>query len=340
VSDSPISHSLNRLLTASLLLTLSFAEPAPPTAAFQDERPIKLQVDLVTLDAHAFNKKSGIAIKGLTKSDFVIKEKGVRQVISHFSQDQAPLTVLVLIDVSGSVWPQQKAFEKLRNGALQALNLLKPEDEAGLMEFAGNSRLVQPFTRDRETVAYSLARLDGRTLEKGTRVDQGILDAARYLQSASNPDSRRAIIVITDDVNHVMEKRDMAVPLSRSYEAGLRQLWESGAVVCAVLYPGMTPIGDRDPDRSGNDQPRTTIGYARNLAEATGGMVIRTEKEEIPTRLPELIERLRQRYTIGYVSTDVRKDGKFRKINISLTPEAQKREEGATVKTRRGYYAR
>jgi VWFA-related protein len=320
----------------------------------QDET-IRLRGELVVLDAQVFHKKTALAVGNLKKEDFALYEDGVKQSISHFGQDKLPLSVVILIDVSGSVWPDLKTFERFRRGALEAMNLLKPEDEVALMQFAAKATLVQAFTRDRGVVVNALARLDGRG-QHGTSVDEGILGAANYMRSASNPDSRRAIIALTDDVTIAIINGAYVVPWTHAEGEALRELQESGSVVCALLYDnadarraragttveqGPVVAGEGvSPNVQSKVSPPVKLGIAKHFADATGGISIKTSQEDIASRLTEMIERLRQRYTIGYSPTNTSRDGRFRKIKLSVTPEVERREGSVAVITRKGYYAK
>jgi len=97
----------------------------------QDE-PLKLSTQLVVIDAQVLNKKTGLPVPGLTERDFVISEDGVKQQITHFSQDSLPLSIVLLLDVSGSVMP---TINSVRESGLKALNQLKSGDEVALMAF-------------------------------------------------------------------------------------------------------------------------------------------------------------------------------------------------------------
>ncbi len=312
------------VLTAFTVVMLPYAQARPP---FQDE-PLRLRGELVVLDAQVLHKKTALAVGDLVLEDFILYEDGVKQHISQFSHDKLPLSLIILMDVSGSV-TDRESVRRLLRGAYEALKLLKPEDEVALMQFAEKSTLVQPFTRDRNLVVSGLGRLDGRG-QYGTHVAEGILGAATYMRSASNPDSRRAIIAITDDVTVEFRVMSYVRPTGRAEAEALRQVHESGSVVCVLLYKGVQP-GLDDPQRK---------QVAKNFAEATGGITIQTRQEDIPTRLSEMIEGLRQRYTIGYSSSNTGRDGKFRKIKLNVTPEVEKREGGVAVITRKGYYAK
>ena len=318
--------NFHKLLLIAIVLHL-----LPPVSlgmqSKQDE-PITLRGELVSLDAQVIHKKTASTVNNLTKEDFEIYENGVKQYITHFSQDKVPLSVIILVDVSGSVWPDQKSFERLRRGAREAISLLKPQDEVSLMQFAAKATLVQPFTRDRDDVVNALNRLDGRG-QRGTAVDEGILGAAQYMRTASNPDSRRVIIALTDDLMFAVNNKDHVLPTTHTEDQAIRELYESGSVVCALLFEGVdTPPGI------------LKRAIAKNCAEATGGITIKTSQDNIPARLTEIIERLRQRYTIGYSSTDTSRDGHFRKIKVTVKPEIERREGNVVVITRKGYYSR
>src|SRR5919108_369295 len=91
-------------LLASLLTPLLCP---PPTAAWQrqaagDEEVVRVSSDLVVLDALVLDKKKGRPIGGLGREDFELYEDGVRQEISYFGQSELPLSIMFLLDVSGS----------------------------------------------------------------------------------------------------------------------------------------------------------------------------------------------------------------------------------------------
>jgi hypothetical protein len=66
---------------------------------------IKTDVDLVTIDALVFRKNTSRVVGGLTQGDFLVSEDGNKQAITHFSQDNLPLSVLLLIDRGGCLDP-------------------------------------------------------------------------------------------------------------------------------------------------------------------------------------------------------------------------------------------
>ena len=312
------------LLGAAVAQPLLHARQQP-----QPDEPLKLSADLVLLDAQVVNKRTGQAVGGLTREDFLLYEDGVRQHITHFSKDRLPISILILLDVSGSVWP---VIKKLKEGALESLRQLKPEDEVALMAFAGNTKIVQGFTRDRRVIVDNLLSTGGRDLEGGTNQNEAIYQAATFLTRASNPDSRRVIIAITDDVSTL----ERFVP--HTQQQTLYQLLESGSVVCGLFYESLaTTDAPVSLDAITVRGIRATTGVVKGYVERTAGVAIKTDTENIKERFNELIERLRSRYTLGYQPASPRQKGKFRRIKLQVSPDIEKREGPVSIKTRKGY---
>src|ERR1043166_10194309 len=113
----------------------------PPTAEV-----VKVDVDLVTLDALVLEKKTARIVGGLKKEDFLLYEDGARQEITHFSQDTLPLSVLLLIDRGGCLDPFS---DTVHRATREAIECLKPTDEVAVMTNHNSTRLLQGFTRNR-----------------------------------------------------------------------------------------------------------------------------------------------------------------------------------------------
>src|SRR5205807_10158293 len=141
-------RNLHPLQVAILSITFLLAA----TTVAQQREPdevIKVNTDLVVFDAQVIDKKSKRIIGDLTRDDFEITDNGVKQQISYFSRDELPLSIILLIDVSRSVRP---ILHDIRDGALNALKHLKPDDQVAVMAFASETKLAEDFTKDRALV--------------------------------------------------------------------------------------------------------------------------------------------------------------------------------------------
>lgn len=117
-------------VVACSLLVVSVQAQNPQTPTEPPQEAIKLRTELVVVDAQVIDKRSREFIRGLKPQDFDLFEDDAKQRIEFMSQDKLPLSIVLLVDISPSVRP---VIEKVREGALQALQRLRPEDEVALM---------------------------------------------------------------------------------------------------------------------------------------------------------------------------------------------------------------
>ena len=106
----------------------------------------------------------GRFIRGLTKDDFIVYDNGKPQDIVSFSSERVPVSLAMLLDVSGSMTDEQLATARLAIHHF-VFDLLDTDDELLLMEFAGNGRILQNWTRDREKFSEALTRANELPLE-------------------------------------------------------------------------------------------------------------------------------------------------------------------------------
>jgi Ca-activated chloride channel family protein len=279
--------------------------PAVPATA----EVVKVDVDLVTVDALVLQKNTARIVGGLKKEDFLIYEDGTKQEISHFSQDSLPLSVLFLIDRGGCLDP---FGDKVHHATVEAVSRLKP------------------------TVEDALNRMPMHDEEADHCLNQLFFDAADYMVSASNPEGRRVIVVITGVT------RNFDCLGGPSGKLAAQQVYESGSVVCGIipkemgqgLENGVMVWATRMGKLGG--QPYLDI---ENLANETGGELLSDKPENLSTTFQTLMDHLRSRYNLAFVSTNKKRDGTTRKLKIDVQPPAAKPNGKLVVKARRSYVA-
>jgi VWFA-related protein len=318
------------VLIAFLFLASSVCGQTTPKNVSTDET-LKLRAELVVVDVNVIDRKTREFIRSLKEQDFDLFEDDAKQRIEFFSQDKLPLSIVLLIDISPSVRP---VIERVREGAMLALQRLKPEDEVALMSFSGWTELIQDFTRDRQLIINKV----GEALDRkggGTRIHEAIAKAARQMRYATNPNSRRVIVAITDNQGSMDRYRDAI-----SEEEVRNTVMESGETVCGVIVRSLINVADAIIFQHPQIQEKSKRTSVNPYAEQTGGEIASSGKDEINARLGEMFDHLRSRYTIGYSSTNQNYNGKFRRIKLALSSDAKKRLGGQiAVTTRQGYYA-
>jgi VWFA-related protein len=283
---------------------------------------IKVNTDLVIFDAQVIDKKTRRVFGGLGQQDFEIYEENVKQPIVYFSQDQLPLSVLLLLDISRSVTP---IIEQVGAGANDALQRLKPEDEVAVMAFADYPKLIQPFTKDRKVTADKISEAGRTFLGHGTFLNEALHEAAAQMNNASNPTNRRAVIVVTDNI----------APAGGKFgkDRVIADLLESGTVVYGLVV--RAAIG-----KVFNILSFGTIHGVNAYCDETGGEVLGADRNEVDTRLAEMFTRLRTRYTLGFRPPANSEEGKFRRVRVQLQPAIVKANKELVVRARNGYYFR
>lgn len=303
------------------------SKPLPPAEV------VKVDVDLVTLDALVLQKKTARIVGGLKREDFVLYEDGIKQVITHFSQDSLPLSVLLVIDRAGCLDPYG---DEVHRAAREAIDHLKPVDEIALMAYRETTSLVQPFTRNRIMIENALNQIPPHNGVAPHCLNNVFADAASYMIKASNPVGRRVVIVISGVT------RAFDCPDGPSDKSAARAIYESGSVVCGIipklptqgLENGIMTMATRVGKLGGADYMDV-----QTLANETGGEVLSDKPANLDTTFQTLIDHLRSRYNLAFVSTNKKRDGTTRKLKLEVTPSTHRSQGRLVVKTRRSYIA-
>jgi VWFA-related protein len=336
---------LRRFLFAALL-TIGVA-PCQILAQTSDSGIYRVNVQLVTVDAQVVDKKGGHALPTLKAGDFQVFEDKVPQKISSFSQDELPLSVVLLFDLTDSVRP---VLKPLADGALTALQHLKPEDEVAVMTYSASAQLLQDFTTDRHLAVTAIKKASRMESGEAAFFNEGIYQAVARLEKARNPSSRRVIIWLTDDIPNFPSDeirrrygRSLGKNKPHTEKEAMEELLRTGTVVCTLLQT--SEISDREfslrMSKAGETMLNNNLyppGEVRKYARASGGEVVESSHKKIDRRLAALIDDIRMRYSIGYHPAGQKPEGKFCAIEVKLSPEAKKAHENAVIEARRGYY--
>lgn len=305
----------------------------PPTTSSGNLEVIKTEVDLVTVDALVLHKKTARIVGDLTRDDFTISEDGKSQNVTHFSQGSLPLSVLLLIDRGGCLDP---FLPQVQRAAIDALERLKPTDEVAVMTYHNNAELLQPFTRDRWPVKFALEHIPPHDEMANHCINRAFYEAATYMEHAGNPSGRRVIIFITGVT------RNFDCTGGPSGKTAVQAVYESGSVVC-----GLVPITPDQRMENGVMTWATRMGglmhaptlNIKQVAADTGGEVLEDKPELLDQTFTTLMEHLRSRFSLAFVSTNKLRDGTVRKLKIELKPGVKRARGDLVVKSRRSYVA-
>jgi VWFA-related protein len=302
-------------------------QPQPPKQAepprqkpqpLEPGKPLRVETNLVLADA-TVKDKSGHVIGDLKKEDFEIYEDGQRQDISHFSRDELPLAVALVVDLSSSIKPFLKP---LRYATGTALHALKKEDEVALFTFSSTVERRVDLTRDKRAVAD---QIEFFTAGGSTNINGALFEAADYLRYQA-PGSRKVIVLVSDNV-----------PTDKG-GVSAESVHDTALEVDAAIYSLRVP-GDNPGLVKLASIGRGFVNVAK-LAGETGGEVFDVEKQgSLFLAFQALIERLKTRYTLGYYpAAGTVSDAKFHRLEVRLT--ATHGEKGKTyfIVAKQGYF--
>lgn len=308
----------NTLRLSALIVFAALFTRAPVQAQNQEQSVIRLDVNLVLVDA-TVKTKSGQIMADLKQDAFELREDGAAQKIEVFSRDELPLNVALVLDLSDSIGP---FLGPLRDAAGTALAALKPEDEVALFTFSTEAELRVPFTNDKTEIAR---QINSFHVGGATNINDGIFVAAKYLLNAP-PKGRRVIILISDDVG------------TSAGGQGTRDIVTESIAADAVLYnlkiPGYNPPGTLF---AASMVPG--LVNIRRVTEQTGGEIFDVQDvAHLDAAFRALIQRIKTRYTLGYYTKATGAEGKPHKLDVRLTSSFGKKGHDYVVLAKSGYY--
>jgi len=275
----------------------------------QPQATIRAEVFLVNVLFTAVDRNNRL-VSGLKAGDFVLFEDNQPQKIEYFSDlskgSNVPLTIALLIDTSGSV-KNKLAFEKKTAAEFFSSILKRNRDLALIIQFDSEVNLVQDFTDDANRLIDAL-----NSIEAGNSTS---LYDAIYLavnEKLTGETGRKIIVVITDgdDTSSKLRK-----------EAAIESAQKNDVLIFGIGVRG---------------EFGSNFGVLKKFAEETGGSFFSPHAElaEIQAAFRAISEELQGQYSLAYSSTNKKKDGSYRSIDLRC------KLSGVRVRARKGYYAR
>jgi Ca-activated chloride channel family protein len=287
------------------------------------------QVDLVDLYLIVRNRQGGY-VTDLERGDFRVFENGELQSIERFSTTHKPLRIALVLDTSLTMSRERK-LEKAKDAALQFLDVLQPGDEAMVVTFSDRVHLSQEFTANRGALAATIREAEALG---GTALYDAIWRTARRLRDF---EGRKVLVLLSDgrdEAANGLEPGSLHT-LDEAVEEALRN-------DVMVFTIGLGRNLDREYAMrwgalAGGANVNVDLSLEqilRQLAEETGGRaLIASSAGKLRRAFTQFATDLRHQYSIAYHSTDPRRNGKWRKLRVTVP------DDDLEVVSRKGYYA-
>lgn len=299
---------------AALQVERPAVPPQPPSSGTPETReqpPVfRSESNLVVLHVNVFDGRSD-AVPDLPQSAFQVLEDDAPQAISLFNSEQVPVAVGLIIDNSGSMITRR---DMVLAGTREFAQSSHADDELFTIVFNENIRFGLPdamaFTRNRAVLEASLRRYPAGGL---TALHDAVIEGLEHLQESRH--QKRVLVVLSDGDDNASR---------HSEENMLDRAARSDALIYTVSTAQLSA-------RGGN------ANLLRKLARRSGGVAYRPETEaDVVSSFAEIAGNIRRGYSIGYTPTNTARDGRFRRVKVSVRAPGYK---NLHVSARDGYLA-
>jgi Ca-activated chloride channel family protein len=281
-----------------------------------DETEFRLRADLVVLDVTVVDSNNR-PVMDLRQDQFQILEDKVPQQITSFSRDSVPVSMVLTIDTSGSMRPKLDTVIKASSSLAREG---KKGDEIAVIQFKDEPELLEEFTPNIEDVVDTLK---GLVASSQTHMLDALYLAADYGHKEGR-NRRKAVVVVTDGLD-----KDSVY----SFNEVVGHLRETDVQVYLI---GFTNELEQDKSLFRKSEKQKAEALLTKLADETGGKAFfPKDLAEVHTIAQQISNDLRAQYSIGYYSSNSKKDGTFRAIRVQVNGG----ERRLVARTRAGYTA-
>lgn len=320
-----------------------------PPPQGKNEPAIKISTQVVNVEASVIDKKTHRLVPGLTKKNFTIYEDGVKQEVTNFSTGDGPVTAVLLLDNGFQNHYWQGYFnptfsqEIFMSAAGFVQSFVKPSDNIAVVTFSMKPKVIQDFTNDRQRLGNALRQAYQDLLNFS---ESNIFDALSFTllggkaiqlyEENAGPseylglqevEGHTAVILITTG-------RDTFSKIT--YDKAMKIVAGAGVPIFTVgvgnlyfkKYGDMLPAPTRMEWLQAENELKT-------FASLTGGAYMpMTFEGEIPSIMQNIANLLRNEYSIGYVPSNTRAEGKERKIKLEVDIDGDGKPDNARLDLR------
>jgi len=312
-----ISDFLIIIFAVCLISKPNFGQEKPQKIP-QEKPAYNVTVNAITIAVTVQDKK-GRYVNELEEKDFIVYENGEKKAITYFQHDQsAPLSLTVLLDVSGSMALENK-FEECRQALrILAEKILSARDEIALLVFADGE--VEVATRHSTDKTAFIAALEREKAYGKTALNDAVAVSPEFAVRAKN--EKRALLLITDGIeNDSQSTAEQALEIARRVDVPI--------YVIGYKIPRAEEILAKHK-RAAGLTPAGIVETLNRFALATGGKAFfLDDTESLLAAFYEIKREQSHQYIIGY--TSYKEDDRYRRIRVVTV------KGNYNIRTRQGY---
>ena len=305
-----------RAQTAGLVLLVLIASGAGFAQTPPPRRPPTFEagIEIINLNVSVTDPRNRYVTE-LAEKDFAVFEDGIRQELSLFTHENLPISLVLMIDTSASM---DEKLPVAQSAAIRFTKTLRAQDLAQVVQFNDRTTVLQDFTSDHEALEAAIHKTEA---SGPTALHNALYVALKDLgkQKKMGELRRRAVVLLSDGEDTAsLVTDDQVLELARKTEINIYSI-------------SLRPSRPADRNRQGFSQAAHLLTA---LAQETGGQVhFPNSLSELDTVYDRIAEELRTQYNLGYVSSNKRRDGKWRRIVVRIP-----QREDVQIRHKIGYY--
>lgn len=297
----------------SLLILPTSSADCSQDKKTSDDDTVKLHSDLVVVNL-IVTDANGRYAHGLGIKDFSVIEDGAAQTVSELISEEASFAAAILIDMSGSM---DYKFGLVRASAASFIDHIRDNDQVAVFGFNNKVKMFQDFSDLHDISEY----IWDAKAEDTTRLYDCADEAISALEK--RPEKRKAILLISDGWDTTSHKA--------SFDSVMKKSLADGITIYTI---DLIDNGVRTGSSSEVSGLRRGQSEMKDFAVQTGGKYIHSPQgDKLEDAFNNIVEELRNQYTLIYYSSNQKRDGRWRKLNVSAS------RPDLTTRARKGYWA-
>ena len=289
--------------------------------AEKDPDAIRLRARLVNLNVKALDQ-FGRTVPNLTKENFEVFEDGERQEISHFEPVTAPVSLVLLMDLSGSI---KSKLKELKKAAKNFVDTLRPEDRVAVAGFTRRFFVVVEFSNDKQGIKKLIDKFNGPG--GGTAFYDSLWKALDLFDEIK--ETRKAVVVLTDGVDSSMD--DPGEGSELEFDQLVGRIEEEEVTIYPIYFDTEYQMVVKE-HMSTHEEYVKAREQLQTIADRTGGELFKAARiEDLEGVYQKIASELFTLYSVAYLPKDATDERRWRRVSVKVN------REGVKAKTRQGY---
>lgn len=332
-NDSNSYRALQNVGSASFTNASStYDAPAPPSMVSIDATSDPPVADVIKIDSRLVNLNvrvtdgSGKLIPDLSKADFQIFEDNVLQELVRFEPVTSPVSVVLLLDASGST---KERWKVIRKAAKKFIDTLSPNTRVSVAAFTRRFLVICDFNCDRKLMKERID--DTKNLQSGTAFYDAMWSAMNLFKEIN--EQRKAIVVLTDGVDNSLSSEDYEP--RHPFDELLARIGQEEVTIYPIYFDTEFQVVVKDRGSDTHESYATARKQLHQIADNTGGTLFRADRaEDLDGVYERVANELQALYSVSYNPADKNYDGKWRNVGVKIN------RASAQARTKRGFYAK